>query len=229
MNLHFSVETGGKTGQLSVSIDTFVVAGWAGRNLAAIEHHIQELAELGVPRPSAVPLFYRVSENQLTQSQSIQVLGQDSSGEVEVLIFSAAGEMYISLTSDHTDRKLETQSVALAKQVCAKPVAASAWRFADVAGHWDELVIRSFIHENDQDITYQEGTLATLRPPVQLISGYLGGDKTMLPEGTAMSCGTVGAIGGIRPAASFAMELYDPRRECSLRHCYSIQNLPEIA
>ena len=42
---------------IETDVHTFIVAGWAGRNLAAIEHHIEELAELGVPRPSAVPLF----------------------------------------------------------------------------------------------------------------------------------------------------------------------------
>ena len=51
----------------------------------------------------------------------------------------------------------------------------------------------------------------------------------ILPEGPAMSCGTVGATGGIRPSASFSMELFDPRRERSLRHAYEIDFLPEVA
>ena len=229
MKLHFDVETDAGVRPLDVEIDNFVVAGWAGRDLAAIEHHIEELAALGVPRPSAVPLYYRVAENQLTQLPRIQALGPDSSGEVEVLVFSAGGEMYVSLTSDHTDRKLEAQSVALAKQVCAKPVASAAWRFVDVAGHWDELVIRSFIPENGSRVIYQEGTLAALRPPQELIAGYLGGTSVVLPEGTAMSCGTVGAIGGIRPAASFAMELFDPGTGRRLCHNYVIEILQEVA
>jgi hypothetical protein len=33
--------------------DTLIVAGWAGRDHAAIEHHIEELAALGISRPSA--------------------------------------------------------------------------------------------------------------------------------------------------------------------------------
>ena len=229
MKLHFDVETDSTARRISVDIDTFVVAGWAGRDLAAIEHHIEELAELGVPRPSGVPLFYRVAENQLTQSSSIQVLGPDSSGEVEVLVFMAEGEMYVSLTSDHTDRKLEAQSVALAKQVCAKPVANRAWRYADVAARWDSLVIRSFIPENGEQVTYQEGPLAALRPPLELIAGYLGQPAALLPEGTAMVCGTVGAIGGIRPASAFALELFDPATGRRLQHRYTIETLPEVA
>ena len=226
MKLFFDVEAsaGGPARQLAVDIGTFIVAGWAGRDLAAIEHHIVELAALGVPRPSAVPLYYRVAENQLTQAPTIQALGPNSSGEVETLVFAADGELYVALTSDHTDRQIETQSVALAKQMCAKPVGRSAWRFADVADHWDELVIRSTIVENGQEVRYQEGALSALRTPGDLIAGYGG-----LPPGSAMSCGTVGAIGGIRPSPSFAMELYDPRSGRSLRHQYAIEVLPEIA
>lgn len=228
MRLVFDVETAGGMSKIDVDINTFVVAGWAGRDLAAIEHHIEELAALGVPRPSAVPLYYRVAENQLTQAPRIQVLGPESSGEVEVLVFMAGGEMYVSVTSDHTDRKLEAQSVALAKQVCAKPVASAAWRYADVAGYWDELVIRSFISESGRQVAYQEGPLAALRTPDDLIAGYLGATGP-LPVGTAMSCGTVGAIGGIRSAASFAMELFDPRTGRKLCHHYAIDVLPEVA
>jgi len=228
MKLSFEVGPGIGSRRLDVEIDTFIVAGWAGRDRAATEHHIEELAALGVARPSSIPLYYRVAENQLTQAARIQVLGADSSGEVETLVFMAEGEMFVSLTSDHTDRKLESRSVALSKQLCAKPVARTAWRFADVAGHWDELVIRSFIEEQGKEVLYQEGTLSALRTPTELISGYCAG-RTALPQGAAMSCGTVGAIGGIRPASSFAMELFDPRSGRSLRHHYAIDVLPEVA
>ena len=228
MKLSFQIDAGAQSRQLAVDIDSFIVAGWAGRDLAAIEHHIEELAALGVPRPSAVPLYYRVAENQLSQASRIQVVGPHSSGEVETLVFMADSEMYVSLTSDHTDRKLESHSVALSKQLCAKPVATTAWRFADVADHWDELVIRSYIQENGSQVLYQEGTLNALRTPSDLIAGYHAGGAA-LAQSAAMSCGTVGAIGGIRPASSFIMELFDPRTKRSLRHHYDIDVLPEVA
>ena len=228
MKLSFHIEAGVESRQITVAIDTFIVAGWAGRDLAATEHHIEELALLGVPRPSTVPLYYRVAENQLSQAPRIQVVGGHSSGEVETFVFLADGEMYVSLTSDHTDRKLESHSIALSKQLCAKPVASDAWRFADVAGHWDELVIRSYIRENGGEVLYQEGPLSTLRTPSDLIAGYVAGSTT-LAVGTAMSCGTVSALGGIRTASSFTMELFDPRTQRSLRHHYDVEVLPEVA
>lgn len=204
-----------------------VIAGWAGRDRAAIEHHIEELEALGVPRPSAVPLFYRVAAQQLTQDERVEFVGPDSSGEAEVFIFSHQGTQWVSLASDHTDRKLETHSVALSKQVCAKPVARDAWRLDDVAAHWDELVLRSWIVENAERVLYQEGTLAGLQPPLDLVRGAFGTDS--MPEGTGMTCGTVAAIGGIRPAPSFEMELEDPVLKRSLRHRYDLEILPVIA
>lgn len=214
--------------QVEVDFNTLIVAGWAGRDIAAIEHHIEELAAIGVPRPTSVPLYYRIADNQLTQAERVQAVGGDSSGEVETFVFAAGGEMYVSIASDHTDRKLETVSVAMSKQVCVKPVATTAWRLADVADYWDELVIRSYIVENGAEVLYQEGPLSSLRTPQDLIAGYTGGAAT-LPEGAGMTCGTVGAIGGIRPSAGFAMELFDPRRQRSLRHRYHVDILPVVA
>lgn len=228
MNISFQVEQDGGSRRIDVSLQTLVVAGWAGRDLAAIEHHIEELLALGVPRPSAVPLYYRVGENLLTQAPRVQVVGPDTSGEVETFVFPFEGELYVSIASDHTDRKLETHSVALSKQICPKPVARNAWRFTDVAGYWDELVIRSHVEDNGKTVLYQEGTLATLRPPQDLIGGYADG-AAILPDGTGMTCGTVNAIGGIRPAVSFTMELFDPRRGRSLTHSYAVDVLPEVA
>lgn len=213
--------------QVEVDIVNLVVAGWAGRDRAAIEHHIEELAAIGVPRPSNVPLFYRIADNQLTQADRIQAVGDASSGEIETFVFAVDGELYVSIASDHTDRKLESHSVALSKQVCAKPVGTTAWRLADVAEYWDELVIRSTIVENGVEVLYQEGTLDSLRTPQELIAGYTNG--AALPDGTGMTCGTVGAIGGIRASTTFIMELVDPRRQRSLRHRYDVEVLPEVA
>src|SRR5690606_19900630 len=101
------------------------------------------------------------------------------------------------------------------------------WPFAEVADHWDQLIIRSWIDENDTQTLYQEGPLSSLRTPQDLILGLTGGEAA-LPENTGMICGTVGAIGGIRPSARFTMELFDPVLKRSIRHGYTIETLPEV-
>ncbi|MGA7510602.1 MAG: DUF2848 domain-containing protein [Erwinia billingiae] len=213
---------------LTVDINTLVIAGWAGRDPEAIAHHISELEALGVPRPSAVPLFYRVAANQLTQSHSVEVIGTASSGEAEVFIFSHQGEVFVSLASDHTDRELESHSVALSKQLCVKPVATQAWRMSEVAGHWDQLILRAWIKEDGEFRLYQEGTLVSLRKPDDLLGRYLT-DGEVPPEGLGMTCGTVAAIGGIRPATEFRMELVDEQSGRRICHDYLSRELPVIA
>ena len=43
------------------AIKSLVIAGWTGRNVAALEAHIKELEAIGVKRPKTVPIFYRVA------------------------------------------------------------------------------------------------------------------------------------------------------------------------
>lgn len=213
---------------LTVEINRLVIAGWAGRDPEAISHHISELELLGVPRPSAVPLFYRVAANQLTQNKSVEVIGTASSGEAEVFIFTHQGEVFVSLASDHTDRELESHSVALSKQLCVKPVASQAWRMSEVGEHWDQLILRAWIKEEGEFRLYQEGTLASLRKPDDLLTRYLA-DGEVPENGLGMTCGTVAAIGGIRSATEFRMELIDEQLGRSICHDYKSLELPVIA
>jgi hypothetical protein len=209
-------------------LDRLVIAGWAGRDAHAIEHHIGELEAIGVPRPSSVPLFYRVAANQMTQDERVEVVGAETSGEVEPLVFFHSGELFVSVASDHTDRRLETHSVALSKQVCVKPAARAAWRLSDVADHWDALVLRSWIEEDGAFVLYQEGLLATLRTPADLLARLTAAEAPPA-EGFAMTGGTVPVIGGIRPSARFRMELADDRDGQRITHEYRCTVLPVVA
>lgn len=237
MKLRFSVAAS-QGEDINTEINQLVIAGWTGRDRQAVMHHISELEALGVPRPGAVPLFYRVAANQLTQREEIEVVGDATSGEAEPFIFTHHGELYVSLASDHTDRQLETWSVAMSKQVCVKPVATGAWALKEVATHWDSLILRSWIREQGEWVLYQQGTLDSLRTPWDLLERYVGGAALAetgltLPEipadGLAMTCGTLAAIGGIRPASEFRMELVDETLGRSISHSYRSTALPIVA
>jgi hypothetical protein len=207
--------------------DSLVVAGWTGRDTAALEHHIEELAALGVPRPSSVPVFYRTSVNGVTQAARLEVLGPDTSGEVEPVVLALPDGMWLGVGSDHTDRKAETMGIALSKQLCGKVVGTDLWRLDDVTAHWDQLIIRAHAVIDGERVLYQEGPLVRMRTPANLLSLYDG--STALAPGTVMFCGTVGAIGGIRPAQRFEMELEDPVRGRKLTHAYDIVALPVVS
>ena len=131
-------------GEHQASIKHLIIAGWAGRNSEAVEHHIAELEALGVRRPTQIPCFYRVSASLLNTAQSIQVPGKDSSGETEFVLIPSEEGLLIGLGSDHTDRKVESYDVTVSKQMCDKPIAQQVWRFAEVEAHWDQLVMRTW-------------------------------------------------------------------------------------
>ncbi len=211
--------------QFSVEPSALVIAGWTGRDRAAIEHHIEELAAIGVPRPSKVPLYYRVSISNLTQSSKIQVVGENTSGEVEPVLFKAKGQWWLTVGSDHTDRSAEEYSVALSKQVCPKVVGVQAWALEEVKDHLDQIQLLAKIGE--EQTIYQKGSFASIRPLMDLLSGY-SNDSTF-SDGFFMSCGTLGAIGGIRPSARFEMSLHDPKLSRTISASYEIQSLPLIS
>ena len=203
-----------------------VIAGWAGRDEAALTHHIEELAAIGVPRPSSVPVYYRVAAENLTQSERLVVLGPDTSGEAEPVVVAMADGLWLGLGSDHTDRKAETAGIALSKQLCGKPVGRTLWRLDEVEGHWDALMLRAWATIGGERVPYQEGALAGLRTPADLVVRRPEG---RLPPGTAMFCGTLSAIGGIRPAARFEMELEDPVLGRRMAHAYDVDCLPVVS
>jgi hypothetical protein len=206
-------------------IKHLVIAGWTGRNVEALEKHIRELEALGVKRPKSTPIFYRVSADLLTTRPSIEVLGTGSTGEVEFVLFSLADGLWVGLGSDHTDRKAETIGVSLSKQMCAKPISATAWRYEDVRPHWDQLMLRSEVRHGGERQLYQEGSVATMRSPDELIKLYSGGGQ--LPTGIAMFCGTLAVHGNIAFADRFEMELIDPVLGRTISHAYTISTLPD--
>ena len=150
-----------------------------------------------------------------------------SAGAAAPVIVSLADGLWLGLGSDHTDRKAETVGIALSKQMCGKPVGAGLWRLDEVAPHWDDLVLRAYATIGGERVLYQEGLLTALRTPGDLLARRPGGPD--LPPGTVMFGGTLGAIGGIRPADRFEMELEDPVLERTLTHAYDIAVLPVVA
>ena len=191
---------------------------------AAVEAHIAELEALGVPRPSTTPVFYRVSARRLTIDETIESTAP-SSGEVEPVLLCHAGRLWVGVGSDHTDREVETYGVAVAKQMCDKPISTIWWAYDEVVSHWDSLILRSWILESEQEVLYQEGRLESLLPPRDLLELA----QPHLEDGSLMFCGTVAAQGGIRPSTLFRYELEDPVLSRALHGRYAITSLPLVS
>src|ERR1700736_2227743 len=93
--LSLILQDGATATRRDVAIDDAVVAGWTGRDAAAVEKHIKELEALGVKRPASTPIFYRVSAARLTTDAEIEVVGDKSGGEVEFVLLRHDGRMWV--------------------------------------------------------------------------------------------------------------------------------------
>jgi hypothetical protein len=207
--------------EAEVPVTDLILAGWTGRDRAALQAHIDELEKLGIKRPASLPVFYRVAAARLTRAGAIEVCGGDSSGEAEFVLIRANGGLWVGAGSDHTDRKVESYGITVSKQMYEKPMAGGLWSYADVAGHWDELRLRAWA----DDELYQEAPVSTMLGPEELIAAY-SGKSGGLAEGTVMFSGTISTKGGLRPAEHFRFELEDPVLGRALRHEYTARPLP---
>lgn len=205
----------------SISIASCVVAGWTGRNIDNVRKHIVELERLGVKAPSSTPVFYRTSVDRVTTADTIEVLGEDSSGEVEFVLLRHSGEIWVGAGSDHTDRAVEAYSVAVSKQLCDKPIASTFWPLAEMEDHWDSIRLESYILEAGERVLYQSFDVSNMMPPAALIKRY----GSELEEGTLMFGGTAPALGGVRPSALFEYTLTDPILSRALSGRYAIRSL----
>src|SRR5262245_51747402 len=206
-----------------VEITQLVIAGWTGRDKASVEKHITELEAIGVKRPRAVPVFYRVVPSLLSSAREIDVVGEHSSGEVEFVLVSSPDGVYVGVGSDHTDRKVEAYGVTVSKQMCPKPLGRELWPFAELDAHWDRLVLRSHVTRGGKRRLYQEGEVGHMLHPRDLLARFSG--SASLAPGTAMFCGTLAVKGEIGGGERFEIELHDPVKNRSLRHDYAVREL----
>ena len=125
--LEFEVESEAGISRIKFQALQLVMAGWTGRNREALQAHIDELAELGIPGPKSVPEFYPLSVDRLSQGDAIQVSGENTSGEVEFFLIHTGEDLLVGLGSDHTDRALEASSITLSKQICDKVLCPKLW------------------------------------------------------------------------------------------------------
>ncbi|MBZ9784998.1 DUF2848 domain-containing protein [Pseudomonas sp. REP124] len=206
-------------------ISDVIIAGWTGRDRHAVEAHIVELEELGVKRPATVPCYYFVTDDRLTQDENIQVLGEESSGEIEFFLLNDGERLWVGIGSDHTDRKVEAYDITVSKQICSKPVGRTLWPLDEVREHWDQLEMRSWREDAGSAVLYQQGKVTTMLEPEALLERYATTCAATFEPGTVMFCGTLAAIGGIQYTSRLTLELNDPQLKRSIRFSYQMQSI----
>lgn len=187
-----------------------IIAGYTGRNQDEVRAHVRELAAEGIPAPAEIPGIFRATLDRLTTAGDVEVLGGRTSGEAEVVLLVRGKNLWVGVGSDHTDRELEKTDINASKQVCPKPVSREVWSYAEVRERWDDLMLRSWVGEWSREELYQEGRMAALLRPEDLLA-LLGRRLGDLVDGAAIYTGTIPLIAGAFAARPyFEAELSDP-------------------
>lgn len=213
--------------QKNIEITKAYCIGYTGRNKEKTLEHIKELAEIGVPEPAEIPSLYPVSVSVLNQDGAIEVIGELTSGEAEIVLLfgNSPEETYLSIGSDHTDRGLETVDINKSKQVCDKPFADEAWKIEDVIPHWDELELSSEIYVDGNWEAYQKNPISSIIP-LDEIKSFLEKKEVPMANSIVFS-GTVPLLDGFKYGTKFKMSIKDPVQGKSISAEYQITNIAQ--
>lgn len=182
----------GSGSEIRLVAPRLVVAGYTGRDRRAVQSHIDELAHIGVKPPERVPMFYELPADLLTTAPVVKVACTRTSGEVEPVVVFSAGNLYLGVGSDHTDREVEVESVAASKAAAPKPIGSTVVPLPPLESRWDEIEISC----HADGAAYQQGTLGSMLTATSLLDELAEVTQRDLAEDTVMFCGTLPLLTG---------------------------------
>lgn len=202
---------------VNIAPDTFVIAGYTGRDRATVQKHIDELEHEGIAPPPEVPMFFQMPPALLTTDKGIVVPSKESCGEVEPVIIGLRNTLYLGIGSDHTARDVEREDIGKSKRICPKPIGRTVMRVGALDHSLDGIGLESWIDGE----AYQRGTLAAIMPLAELLKLF----KTRFTATNfVLSCGTVPLLtGGFRFGRSFRAQLHGGPLRAPLTLEYEIE------
>jgi 4-hydroxyphenylacetate 3-monooxygenase len=202
--------------------------GSATRDPAVAVHHQEEVAREGVRIALHVPAprIYPIDTYALTTEDEIGVQGPRTSGEVEIVLV-VSDRLYVGVGSDHSERDLERASIVWSKQANPNILAPTLWDFGEIAGHWDDCVLRSSVDGR----RYQDVGVSAFLSPNDVLRILQERVPGLPKRDFVVFCGTIVALDkefGSGKVWQFEME--DPVLGRKISHSYRVVQLfDEIA
>ncbi len=211
---------------VEVSVRRLLNAGYAGRDQAEVQAHIDELAELGVPGPAVTPALYPIAPYLAAQTDVVPAQHERTSGEAEwalVITGESPDDVLLTVACDHTDRALEVHGVAWSKNASLDVLGRQAWRLTDVADHLDQIAVVGRV--GAERTVIQRSTLGALLTPAYWLDVLRGRGEAV--PGTVLLSGTVAMIEGVDQFSDrWEVELVDPVRNRTISCAYAVDLLP---
>jgi len=218
------VETASGREKLRLDVGRVYNLGFTIRDSAKMDRHMDEVEKIGIKRPHTdrPPIIFPISTWATVFGDEAQVQYRRTSGEVEIVTIDSGGELYVTVGSDHTDRKLETVSIPWSKQVAPNVVAPLLWRWEDVADHWNEVTMECWVVDGGERIRYQHAGVAEFWTPVEMrdsIRGRIAEDQGAL----VLFSGTVVTDDEkFRYCNEWTISLNDPVLNRRIVHTYTV-------
>jgi hypothetical protein len=171
-----------------------------------------------------VPTLFALGNHLLTTSDSIQVHGDQTSGEVEYVLLWHQGQILVTVGSDHTDRRLEAHSIPKSKNMCLNVMAKDVWPLEEIRPHWDRIELTCHVTRQGRKDLYQQDTLASILDPdywLNALSARLG----RLPNGLVLFSGTIGTKAGLVTGDAYSLTMTDPVLDRVIQHTYTCEVL----
>lgn len=224
MKLNFSLPTGET---IDVAVTYVLNGGFSGRTQDKVKAHIAELAHLGVVAPETAPIMVPISPYLAQQTNKVWVSHGKTSGEVEWgLVVADDGELLLTLACDHTDRALEVHGIGWSKNASPDVLSKSAWKLSEVQDHIDQIVLKAWVRQGDEEVEIQSATLEELLPPSYWVDVLK--QRGLLVPGVVLISGTVNMHEGVNQfSRAWRAEMIDPVLQRSMSLAYEVAQLPE--
>lgn len=221
--LQLTVDSLDSKEDLSFQVNKLINAGYGARDQSNVRAHIEEMKDLNLKMPETIPTIFPLSNHMVTTETSIQVQHKKTNGEVEFMLLLQEGEWYVAVGSDHTDRELESFSVPICKQAYPNFIAPVVWRVNDIIEHWDQIQLKAWMTVDGKRERYQEGTFGDILP-------FSFWEKRMKEldaheSGSAIMCGTVPTVDGLKYGEKFEYEMFDPVLDRKVASFYDLSYL----
>lgn len=215
----------GKSQQVEFSAKTLIISGFAVKDRILALKHIEEMKQSGLSVPEKIPAFYSIDPALITDSPDIQVGSKETSGEVEPVLITTGGKMYIGVGSDHTARDLGRKDIEESKEACGKPISREVFELEYALKNWKHLSLRSFTLDNGKEILYQEGKVTSLLQIHEILDGIREWNGSIDLQESAIFLGTVPlATGDFVYSDWYRVELTDEKNEKTLNREYRVKN-----
>jgi len=220
--IEIMVETAGGIRTIPYKFGCLFCAGYTGRDPEKAWQHINELRDLGVPPPPAIPTIYRVGLDRLVFEKTIEVQGGKSSGEVEFVLLVDKNNIYVTIGSDHTDRELEKLDIPKAKQISNKVCPNHFWEYSTVRERWDSITIQCWAKRNGEKVLYQSGNVSQILSPEKILAEVR--ERVPQPLGNYMVfSGTMAGIDGLYESSHYWLRMTDPVMKRNIEFDYAVE------